>query len=909
MSRQETIACDPSRSVVVEACAGSGKTWLLKVRVLRALLDGTPPGAILALTFTKKAAAEMRARIWSELETLSLASELDRLRTLQDDYGLDGDSLERAMKRAPSLYEDVLCADDQPLVCTFHQWYDRLLSFAPEQAAGLSSLSASSRVFEMREQAWQRFIERARSDVSLPLEALIQRMGLFSLKDALRAYCSLRGSLLLGPRLTAVSKGAAGKIFEEALHDTRVLKQAFFDAWQSRAGELAEAYEGLPRREDLLESLRALQHGVMTENQFDQLTDALLVKRARGDEGDRRWRRPPKKKLVRIEDCKSWGGRAEDFKAAVEGMAESLATLLEVMDQRLQSARLAALHACGEALLECLDELRREQDLTDFDGMEATVFQLIQSPHGHQLLSRMDARFDQILVDEFQDTNPVQWAILRAWLECHIGAQGPDARAPRVFIVGDPKQSIYRFRGADPKVFGLAREWLRAQFGADVLTKDETRRCAPEVVALINTALCPIAGERIRPHTAHARAERGGVYCLPLVHGAQPQAEESDVKDSESSGPRDWLRSPPGERAAQPRFEEGCQIARALKELLRREPTLRWGDVRVLMRSRTHMAEMERAFVHEGIPFVSDRSGGLLEQPEVLDLLSVCRLLSMPWSNADLARVMRSPLFALSDDHLLWLAGQAQSRHMTWWQVLQDESFTADLHPHLLHVRRALDEWSKQASRLPVHDLLDWVIESSGLRARCHLYGGEARGEQARANLAAFLEHCLAWDSGRFPSLASFVRDMRRLAQAEKEESPDLGLVDMDLDAVTIQSLHSAKGLEAQVVVLAGASDPPRPDSGLRWLCEWNADRSQLEGLYAWKSGDASTPEVDALLEERDQQIQSEEINLLYVAITRARRFFFLSATKSAKSGSTNWVEWLSPHMVPWGGPASEQRP
>jgi len=168
---------------------------------------------------------------------------------------------------------------------------------------------------------------------------------------------------------------------------------------------------------------------------------------------------------------------------------------------------------------------------------------------------------------------------------------------------------------------------------------------------------------------------------------------------------------------------------------------------------------------------------------------------------------------------------------------------------------------------------------------------------QTRANLEALLAFTLQWDGGRSPSLARFANDMAELARARDGEGPSVGWVAQGPDCVTIQTIHSAKGLEADLVVLAGLNDKPMNDQGLHWLLDWSEDRRSLRNLFVHSTRHALTDFTAPLWQERDQLIEQEGFNLFYVACTRARRVLLLSAAEAKKSG---WMLQAQASLPAW---------
>ncbi|MEY2775950.1 MAG: UvrD/REP helicase [Pseudomonadota bacterium] len=887
------LACDPRRSVVVEACAGSGKTWLLTARIARALLEGCTPGAVLALTFTNKAAEEMQSRVWEALEALSGFSPQEaRARCLE--WGVPEDRLEACVEQAPRVFERLLLSPERPFVGTFHAWYLRLLASAPIGFARLSRLTPSQKPSALRRMAFRRWSQQLSASEASAFAWLVRELGTKRVLEALWQAVSWQRQVEVhspGQWLRL----APGLDWEQALRDNSAAQQAWVRSAQPIAATLARAFGELDdKRHELANTLLDFSLAPPESVSLDHLERALLTDDKTAPVGRRQLRL--KKTLIRKADAATWGSRASHFTDLLHQLEEGYAALRQQQAQRCQQARQEVLMTLSSGLLRAMDALAAASDESDFDGIEAAALDLVQSPQGASLLARWDCRTEQILVDEFQDTSPSQWALLRAWLEAHAGQSLPEAHAPKVFLVGDPKQSIYQFRGGDPRVFEAARRWLYTRYGAELLTADATRRCGGAVVGLLNAVMPdlmngPQAIERYRPHTSLAPPVSGGVFHLPLV--LKSEAERAQPL---SSLDRDWLNEPRSAASSSLHLEEGRRIAAFLKAMHEADGSLPWSEMRVLVRARTHLAHIEQAFAECGIPYVSDRSGGLLEQPVVQDLLALCRLMAYPYSDQDCCHVLCSPLVGLHPASLPAALGVARERGLSLLELLSSPSAVDALGGSWTQAAGQLAGWRPLAAALPIHDFLSHVVAESALVDALELGLPVVQAAQAKANVRAFLHLSLQWEGGRLPSLSRFVHDLADRAQGERDEQPAVGIPDQQWDAVTLQSLHAAKGLEAQLVVLASAAANDRNDTSLRWLVEWSEGRDRIEALDAWLTRDVLSDAQMARLDLQIKESEAESANLLYVAITRAKRYFAVSGVE----GGGSWYARVSQHTQAW---------
>ena len=226
-----------------------------------------------------------------------------------------------------------------------------------------------------------------------------------------------------------------------------------------------------------------------------------------------------------------------------------------------------------------------------------------------------------------------------------------------------------------------------------------------------------------------------------------------------------------------------------------------------------------------------------------------------------------------------------------------------------------LERWTTLAAQLPVHDLLDRVLHEQDVFDRIAARFAGARGLQCLANLEALIGLALDLDTGRLPSLPRFLRELSRWSLAKESETPGPGVMP-NVRAVTLSTLHGAKGLEAEVVVLAGLMDREQSDRGLRWLIDWSEGRDAIRGVATWTSSDPYNPIVISALKEDRRQAEDEDFNLLYVGITRAKRVLLFSATKktpqsageSAQSedeqeptgSDKTWFEKVARHCGPY---------
>ena len=882
------IALDPQHSVVVEACAGSGKTWLLVSRIVRLLLAGVKPGEILAITFTRRATQEMQARLHEWL----------RLLATQDDAAVRYFLKERELHevddallaKARGLYRDFLLAQPSISISTFHGWFMQIIQRAPLNAGVPVGMQLLERTAALHEEAWQAFADSLRDDpesaTAQAMGWLFEKYGLHSTRSLLENFVTKRAEWWA---YTSGQEDAVGYALEQLRSELDVdldadpIGYACSDA-SLHASVLAFAQAlaimGTETQGNKANEIQTAWEAADAHQRFVALSRTLYTQ---ADE-------PRSFKPTKKQD-------AESFLLARDVLFEKLQTVRDALvEQEALRMNQAALR-CGAALLQHYQELKVRSQQMDFTDLEWQVCRLLnQGDCAEYMQYKLDSRYKHVLLDEFQDTNPLQWQTLQSWF---AAAAAVDSR-PTVFVVGDPKQSIYRFRRADARLFGEVRKFLQQEFAAHYLTQNETRRNSPAVLEAVNGVFSghPEGFVDFEEHVAHHQDLPGHVEALPLaVIGNTEQVEVVDLLLSL----RNPLIEPRDEEQSGARELEAEQFAAHIANIVtnwsvqEENGTSRraeYRDIMVLVRKRTHLRVYEHALRARHIPFLTSRRGGLLDTLEAEDIQALLTFLITPFADLELAQALRSPLFACSDADLMQLAGEMphpQSSVLSpqsWWSRLQHLAQSGTASPELSRAHYLLTDWLSLADKLPVHDLLDRIYFEGDLVHRYAAALPAELRETVRANLQAFMEIALNVDAGRYPSLPRFLAELRELRAAENE-SPDEGKVGEVGNALRIYTVHEAKGLEAPIVWLLDANDTQRKTDSYSVLLAWppNAPRPAHFSLYTDKRGRGAARAH--YFEADEEYARREEMNLLYVAITRAKQALLVSG--NGELAETSW--------------------
>ncbi|KXS33803.1 MAG: Exodeoxyribonuclease V [Candidatus Gallionella acididurans] len=908
------IALDPNHSVVVEACAGSGKTWLLVSRIVRLLLAGVQPGEILAITFTRKAAQEMQARLHEWLHLLAVQDD-DAVREFLRERAVDG--IDGALlAKARGLYRDALLAQPAITISTFHGWFMQLIQRAPLNAGVPVGMQLLERTSALRDEAWQSFADSLRAapdgETAQHMQQLFAGYGLHSTRTLLENFVHKRAEWWA---YTQGQKDAAAWATEQLQDELEV----DFDA-----DPIADACGDASLQSAVLAFAQALATGTEVQcNNADKLQMAWELTDLR-----QRFAALSRALYTQADEPRS-------FKPTKKQNAETFLVARDVLFDKLQAVRdelteiealrmnRAALH-CGAALLEHYQQLKLQQQQMDFTDLEWQVCRMLnQGDCAEYMQYKLDSRYRHVLLDEFQDTNPLQWQILQSWFAASAAV---DSR-PTVFVVGDPKQSIYRFRRADARLFGEVRGFLQQEFGAHYLTQNETRRNAPAVLAAVNGVFSghPDGFVDFEEHVAHHQDLPGHVEVLPLAVAETalppPPGEGWGGGESDKLLLRNPLTTPREEIQSGARETEAEQFAAHIAKIVenwsvRDDGVTRraeYRDIMVLVRKRLHLRVYEHALRARHIPFLTSRRGGLLDTLEAEDIQALLTFLITPFADLELAQALRSPIFSCSDEDLMSIAGSRNkdqdskirdiesrsdeqgasgetlpqssvpSPRSSWWQRLQ---YLDHPSPALQRAHRLLASWLAQADKLPVHDLLDRIYFEGDLLHRYEAALPAELHETVRANLQAFMEIALNVDAGRYPSLPRFLAELRELRAAENE-SPDEGKVGEVGNALRIYTVHEAKGLEAPIVWLLDANDTQGKADSYNVLLDWqpNAPRPAHFSLFSDKKGRGI--KRAPYFEADEAYARREEMNLLYVAMTRAKQALLVSG--NGEVAETSW--------------------
>ncbi len=883
----QIVASDPEVSAFVTANAGSGKTSTLVDRAARLLLRGARPEAILCVTYTKAAAAEMQRRLFDRLgkwavmgDDKDLAKELAAI----DEPGAD-------LPRARALFARALETPGGLKIQTIHAFCEKLLRRFPLEAG----VSPGFQVLE--DQAAREVSARARDDVASfaldrPDGPIGQAYARFAVDLDYRSFGEMFASF------EARRTGIEAYVSECGGHD-----HVIADVWRrcgfqgpSSVPQLEAATLAATDWPALREAGRALLQG--SEKTDRPLGERLLTLCEAATAGggvsfDALW------DPFSTQDGKPRANVATKAVAqtARDWLAEEQARLFEALG-RIRSARVAedsiAALTLASAYASLYEAAKQAHGGLDFADLISRTCRLLTRDEGASawVLYKMDAGIEHVLVDEAQDTAPDQWDIVRALTqEFFAGAGAADARRT-VFAVGDEKQSIFSFQGAEPERFGREKaaygalvEGAGRDFEAPSLTA--SYRSTPEVLAFVDAVFeDPAARAAVKPDDPDG----------PIVHQATRPAGHGavDLWEPEVSDPS--IESDPWEPVDLEPPESGNKklarrIAREIKAMVVRgeavferrgdeeQPRpMDYGDVLILVRRRSGLFhEIIRALKREHVPVGGADRLTLSDHIVFQDLIGLARFCLYPWDDLTLAALLRSPFCRVDEDSLYALAQPREKRSL--WAEL---TARANERPEW-QAAHALFTWARNESRIrtPFDFYARLLNRPDGAQGSIRARILTRLGREAEQALDAFLAETLKAERRGVRDLETFAADMAGNAVEVKREQED------GKGEVRVMTVHGAKGLEAPVVFL--------PDTATKAVAR-GGPLLEHDGGFLWCARKADDCQASGLARQgRTEAGDRESLRLLYVALTRARDRLIIGAVAPGRAASyeSSWRDFI----------------
>jgi ATP-dependent helicase/nuclease subunit A len=851
---QQQAVTASARAIAVTAGAGSGKTLSLVRRYLHLLEQGYPIRSILAITFTERAAREMRSRIRAALSPLPMGEGLG--------------------------VRDI----DSARIGTIHSLCTELLRSHPAEA-GLDP------AFEVLEEGLTSALQAEAIEAALgwaandeQAAALFEPFKENELRQILKSLLSRRLDV---DSLLSMGEGQRMREGFSASLNAYLATHLDSPPWLDSLSTLASLRSTSP--EDKLELAR---QSVLAK--WDEIQQARASKNWDVVLGS----------LAALRKAISTQGQKVNWQD-IETVRAAMKTLREIYDEHLEFLAEKARFSLDEKLAACLPAVQRlfdqtlleyarlKQDRLDFDDLEGLTAQLLMG--NPEVRAQIQSELRAVLVDEFQDTNDRQRQIVYALTgfnpqlpiaNLQSSIENRQSSIVNLFIVGDSKQSIYRFRQADVTVFRQVQADIR-NAGGELIDLDLTFRAHKPLLDSLNSLLAPILGETDDPARPYA------VPFAPLK-AYRPKPERENIQP-----PFIEFHLGMGENAEEGRAASAHPLAQRLRKLHETEG-FDWGDMALLFRASTAFPVYEDALEAAGIPFVTVAGRGFYDRPEIRDLLNLLAAIADPTDDLALVGALRSPAFAIPDSEIYNLRYPNQSaapaklfdslkEQVDTYTRTQGNNVTRNLSP-VLRAYAILTELHSLSGRAPAAVVLKRLLDLTHYRA---ILASTPNGARMIRNVEKLLADA---HRSRLVNLADFlayVQTLRDVGLREGEAPADAS----SSGAVQLMTVHKAKGLEFPLTVIADAAYEHRGNSAKIHLASQlpitNPPITNL--LLDLRDDDFHSTAWQFASRLEDDRAEAEDNRLLYVAATRAKEKLLISGhVKQKKDGTLSLSGWLS---------------
>jgi len=814
-AQRDRILTDLDSTLFVEAGAGTGKTSSLVGRIVRLVATGrTEMRRIAAITFTEKAAAELRDRV---RETMERAA---REEDLPDD--------EAARIR------EAIGEIDAAAIETLHGFAQRILTTYPLEAGLPPAVSVQDEVVSSIafEEHWRDYLDNLLENPALEevlVRAYVLGLDLGELRTLAlalhRNWDRVEDADLAAPALPPVDTGAVLAALDEACG----IQACCVDS----SDFLYQHLEWMKTYRTRLEA---------TEDQLDALRVLAQPRKLSHTKGKKA----------------SWQGITPDeIRTMLAEVQDSRQALLDEQRAAVLAALLAELRSF---VLSYAEERQREGQL-EFHDLLVLARDLLR--HHPSVRRALQAQFSHLLIDEFQDTDPIQieLAVLLACGETETAVSDwreAEIEEGRLFFVGDPKQSIYRFRRADIILYRRVQE----KFADRTIYLTQNFRSCRSVIDWVNAVFDSLIGEG----DTEGQAPYVALDCSWEAVGESPTVRLVGEPSDENVPVIRWREAQEIAAIIRQASAEGWSVTGQDEQEAREVRSACYADIAILLPTRTSLQLLERALDESGIPYRVESQDLLYDTQEVRDLLAILRSIDDPTDEVALVAALRTPAFACADDELVRYS-QAGGR----WDYRQKPSTDLGTDHPVVSAMAALNELHNQRWWRPLNEVVEAVIRERKLFQLAFAHG---RPRERWQRLRFVLDQSRAFAEAGGATLRQFV-EWAELQAEEGMRVVQTVVPEADDDAVRILTIHASKGLEFPIVILAGLNATPRggkPGPKVLW-----GSNGQLEVQMGSANARFQTPGFEQLDAVEQRMDEYEKVRLLYVAATRARDHLVVS--------------------------------
>ncbi|WP_375677270.1 double-strand break repair helicase AddA [Bartonella sp. AS69XJJH] len=878
----QATATHPQKNVWVSANAGSGKTHVLSERVIRLLLNGTPPARILCLTYTRAAAAVMQSRIfrtlssWNELDDAQLQETLTRFEKKTVNA--------QKLTYARQLFARALETPGGLKIQTIHAFCESLLHQFMLEANIAGHFELPDDISRKKLQQESRRQLLSRRDVQPALQQLFTVISEHTFNQLLHEAMEKQHKLsdFLSSLLSENGEEKLRALFNLAPDETN---QCLLEQIKQTARLPLYALKhcetnGNQSCKDMVEKLSQLEKVHDETNILNIISDIYFT--TKGE--PRNFSHLSRKK-------------SDEIWPFIQQMLEDKQNKLSILLEKYQCAKVATLNMAAFQLcavyLKIYTNLKKANGFLDFDDLiERTLHLLQRKGAGQWVHYKLDRGLDHILLDEAQDTNPEQWQIIQLLAQEFFSGYSQRTNIRTLFAVGDEKQSIYSFQGAAPENFAengriIQKKVQQTNQQFEKIQLHYSFRSTADVLKSVD-----IVFETPENYKGLSAENTKTVHEAIRVHSPGEVVIWDAISRETSEFPHDWHLSVDHLDTPEVRLAE--KIAETIANWLQKGEMLpakgrliRASDIMILVRKRDQfVSALSRAFKHRNIPVAGADRLQLTKHISIRDLMALARFVLQPQDDLSLACVFKSPLFALSEEELYQLAAH---RTGSLWQSLcthaSSQASFKDAFEKLNHYRALVD-------KIPVFEFYSHILNNDKGRQKIL----SRLGSEANDVLDAFMDYTLTIQKTGLPGLQAF---LETLSASEPEIKREF---EQNNEEIRIMTVHAAKGLEAAIVFLVDPGSAIWHPQHAPHLLKVPLNNAQWNGKQAfiWRPNEKFDTKLSKqAISHLKERAEEEYRRLLYVGMTRAEDRLFICGYKGQKTQSHTWLQLVKKALEP----------
>ena len=855
---RQRLATDPKKSVWLGASAGTGKTKVLSDRVLRLLLDGVNSTKILCLTYTKAAAVEMSSRIAERLSKWAVMKEEDLEKELVDLYGQLPDNAKDTKNikiKARQLFAVLLDTPGGMKIKTIHSFCEEILKRFPLEAnispyfEIMDQRNSSQALDDIKKQILSFAAQNPQSEIGKSIKHITENISEFSfgtvINNVLKNRIKIDHSLTkFGSKENLLSEISKQVNIPDNMTLEDIINDFFAKADKDTLSSLMDI--GIDFPVNCIENKNHIE-------EYEKYISIFLT-----------------------------GGNAIRSPKTIKGLSKRDDLILIFNDEAMRCMdlreKLKSFHLynftksvlnLASELIEKYNEFKRIHAKLDFDDVIYRTRLLLENREATKwVLFKLDGGIDNILIDEAQDTSPDQWAIVKAISDEFFAGEGNSENTRTIFAVGDRKQSIYSFQGADPDEFDeMCKHFSQIAPDFEKINLEVSFRSTSAILSAVNQLF---SIEKIRQGVA---AENENIEHIAFREGESGKVEFWDAIEPKKEKNDDQWELPIKRFSEESTSSQMARmIATKIKQMVENKEILesqkrpvQYGDFLILVRRRNDFCEN---FIRECKKLNINIAGidriKVLEQIAVQDLISLGNFLLLPDDDLSLAEVLKSPLFNLNDDDLFELCWE---RKGSLWKSLQSNEKYKD-------VAYSIENLLNKVDYMRPFDLYNYVLSERGGRKKYY----SRMGLESEDGLNEFINLSLNFEIENIPTLQNFISwissdDVEIKREQEQGEN----------NMIRIMTVHGSKGLQAPIVILPDTTGIPTSKEDANFI--WNND------IFVYPSSKDDYDSFCKKLKEKQKQKMMEEYRrLMYVAVTRAEdRMIFCGFRKQQEISEDSW--------------------